>query len=78
MSETPFKAGCYGGHQYYHVTAEDRIGAVKSFGLEQCEAALQVEGLQKTVERAVRARMRMLRKAAALASKRPSRTPDAP
>lgn len=64
--DNPFKANCYGGVQSYHLVAEDRIRVVKSFDLAQCEAALQVEGLQKTVERAIRTRMRLLRKAGAL------------
>ncbi|WP_454710995.1 hypothetical protein [Cupriavidus nantongensis] len=56
----PFKANCYNGHQTYHVTAEDRIRAVKGFSRTQCLAALKVQGLQKTVERAVQGRMRQL------------------
>ncbi|MCY1215357.1 hypothetical protein D9M68_540850 [compost metagenome] len=56
----PFKANCYNGHQTYHVTTEDRIRAVKGFSRAQCLAALEVPGLQKTVERAVQARLRQL------------------
>lgn len=60
----PFAAGNYNGMQFYHITADDRIRMAKSFGLSQCQAALQVSDLQKTVEKAVRARMRQLEKEA--------------
>lgn len=64
--DNPFSCTVYGGVQCYHLVAEDRIRVVKSFNLAQCEAALKVEGLQKTVERAIRSRMRLLRQADAL------------
>ncbi|GHD63775.1 hypothetical protein [Jeongeupia chitinilytica] len=56
----PFAAGNYNGHQCYHVTAEDRMQAVKTFTKQQCLAALELTDLQKTVERAVRSRIRSL------------------
>ncbi|WP_104565825.1 hypothetical protein [Ralstonia mannitolilytica] len=60
MLENPFKGKRYGDIQTYTVTAEDRIRMVKTFNRKQCEAALLVQNLQKTVERAVRARLRQL------------------
>ncbi|WP_427310512.1 hypothetical protein [Cupriavidus sp. H39] len=59
-STTPFKANCYNGHQTYPVTTEGRIRAVKGFSRAQCHAAVEVPGLQRTVERAVQVRMRQL------------------
>ncbi|CAM3121513.1 hypothetical protein [Cupriavidus taiwanensis] len=59
-SENPFKGPCYDGQQTFHVAAGDRIGMVKKFDKAQCEAALQVPGLQKTVENAVKVRLRQL------------------
>ncbi len=56
----PFKGPRYDDMQTYHVTADDRIRAVKAFSREQCLAALAVPGLQKTVERVVQARLRQL------------------
>jgi hypothetical protein len=60
MLEDPFKGKRYGDIQTYTVTAEDRIRMVKTFDRKQCEAALIVPNLQKTVERAVRARFRQI------------------
>lgn len=59
----PFAAGRYerGDEvlQLYHVTVDDRIAAVKRMtDRAQLEAALGVPGLQKTVERAIRARLK--------------------
>ena len=42
------------------ITADDRIAMVQDFSAAQCEQALTVPGLQKTVIRALRARMRRL------------------
>lgn len=58
--DNPFFAYAHEGRRFYHVTADDRIRAVNGFNLAQCESALGVDGLQKTVERAVRSRMRVL------------------
>ena len=60
MANDPFKAGCYGGAQTFHVAAEDRIRAVEYFDRRQCAAALQVPGVQKTVAAAVQRRLRYL------------------
>lgn len=65
MNSNPFKGPCYNGRQLYHMTAEDRIRMVKDFDAIQCEAALSVPGLQKTVDRAVRTQLRKLGEAAA-------------
>lgn len=42
--------------------AVSRIDAVATFNLEQCQAALKVPGLQKTVEKRLRARIHKLEK----------------
>ena len=54
----PFKAGVHGGVQTYHCVVEDRIRLVAWFDRAQCEAALQMPGLQKTVTTAVQRRLR--------------------
>lgn len=64
MNTNPFKGPCYEGRQLYHMTAEDRIRMVKDFNAEQCEAALSVPNLQKTVGRAIQVRLRKLGEAA--------------
>lgn len=64
MSENPFKGPCYNGHQLYNLSGDERTIMVKTFTAEQCAAALEVPGLQKTVERAIRARQRKLGTAA--------------
>jgi len=64
MTDNPFKAGVYGGVQTYHVTADDRLRVVGSFDRPQCDAALLVQGLQKTVAGAVHRRIRHLNRVA--------------
>lgn len=59
---SPFKAAVYSGIQTYHTVAEDRIRVVSSFTRAQCDAALQLPGLQKTVAAAVHRRLRHLDK----------------
>ena len=44
------------------IDAASRLHAVADFNLEQCQAALKVPGLQKTVEKRLRARIRKLEK----------------
>ena len=53
----PFKAGVHSGVQTYHCVAEDRIRAAAWFDRAQCEAALKLPGLQKTVAAAVQRRL---------------------
>ena len=60
----PFKAGVHGGTQTYYGVAEDRIRAVAWFDRAQCEAALKLPGLQKTVAAAVQRRLRYVDKVA--------------
>lgn len=60
----PFAAGIYAGRQTYHTTVEERIYAVFKFDRSQCEAALQLVGLQKTVAKAIHRRVRHLDKLA--------------
>lgn len=61
----PFKAGVYNGVQMYHQSADDRVRAAASFDRAECEAALQLPNLQKTVVTAVQRRLRFLGKPAA-------------
>lgn len=58
--DNPFATGVYYGHQTYLVTVDDRCAAARRFDRAQCEAALRVPDLQKTVLNAVRARLRQL------------------
>ncbi|WP_418648854.1 hypothetical protein ACNQFN_11340 [Thauera butanivorans] len=60
--DDPFKTGCYGGIECFAVTANDRINRVKTFDRAQCQTALAMGDLQKSVERAVRIRLRQLDK----------------
>lgn len=65
MADTnPFKAIVVDGKQLYHTGVEDRVRLVQTFNQEQCHAALQVDGLQKTVSTAVGRRLRQLDKQA--------------
>lgn len=57
----PFMTGEYNGHPVGAVSADDRLRMVRRFSLEQCQAALKLPDLQKTVEAAVHRRMRSLR-----------------
>lgn len=56
----PFRHRMWDGQEVETTSADDRISKVKNFTLDQCNAALAVTGLQKTVERAVQARLRSL------------------
>ncbi|MCC7484578.1 MAG: hypothetical protein IT529_06270 [Burkholderiales bacterium] len=57
MSRDPF----LGKHGYGAVDAASRIERVRSFTRAQCQAALTVPGLQKTVCAAIERRLRELR-----------------
>lgn len=56
----PFHAGTYSGVSTYYTDAESRIDRVRAFTRAQCEAALKIEGLQKSVQAAVRRRLRQI------------------
>lgn len=58
MGANPFKAALHAGVQTYYCTAEDRIRLVAWFDRAQCEAALKLPDLQKTVAAAVQCRLR--------------------
>ena len=60
----PFKAGVHSGVQTYHCVAEDRIRVAAWFNRAECEAALMLPGLQKTVAAAVQRRLRHFDKVA--------------
>ncbi|MDN6861032.1 hypothetical protein QO207_30950 [Pseudomonas sp. CAN2814] len=53
------------GKDYGAVDTESRLRALEDFDLEQCHAALEVLGLQATVEKKLRTRIRALEKQAA-------------
>lgn len=61
--KNPFEAGTFKGRQPYHTNGPDRVEKVKSFGLKECEAALQVAGLQVQVEKALNSRIKKILKA---------------
>lgn len=63
----PFFTGFYGGHATYAQTVPDKVAKVKTFTLEQCQAALKLPHLQSTVVAAVEARIRKLQKEQAAA-----------
>lgn len=68
----PFKTGMYGGVDCFAVTVEDRVARVKKFDRAQCQAALALDDLQKSVERAIKSRLRMLDKDASTQSPNPA------
>ncbi|MCA8013577.1 hypothetical protein LGM38_16125 [Burkholderia vietnamiensis] len=57
----PFLGPRYGNVQTQYCRADDRIRMVREFDRVKCEAALEVPNLQKTVRRAVLARLKKLR-----------------
>ena len=59
----PFKAGIPGHPQAQTIDAESRVRLVRDFSLDQCNLALLIPGLQKTVLAAVQRRVRQLKKA---------------
>lgn len=56
----PFRHRMWDGMEVETTSADDRVKKVKDFNSDQCYAALTVRGLQKSVERAVHARLRSL------------------
>lgn len=50
------------GQEYGAVDTESRLRALESFDLDQCRAALAVPHLQKTVEKKLHSRIRLLEK----------------
>lgn len=66
MSQTnPFN---HPGQEYGAVDTESRLRALEAFDLDQCRAALALPGLQKTVEKRLRSRVRRLEKLATTAA----------
>jgi len=66
MSQTnPFN---HPGQEYGAVDTESRLRALEAFDLDQCRAALALPGLQKTVEKKLRSRVRRLEKLATTAA----------
>jgi hypothetical protein len=58
----PFYFNTYSGHDVYTVITADMLECVRLFSPAQCEAALKIDDLQKTVRAAVERRLRKLRK----------------
>lgn len=56
----PFYGPKYGDMQTVYGATDERLNAVKLMDREALEAALLVPGLQKTVEHAVRARLKKM------------------
>jgi hypothetical protein len=44
------------------VSGDDRLHAIKGFNLDECHAALNVTGLQKSVENALKRKIKKLNK----------------
>lgn len=61
--QNPFYSGTYNGRDCFCMCADDRVQRVAEFDLVQCEAALQVSGLQSTVKQAIQRRIRKLERA---------------
>lgn len=61
--DNPFLTKLYGDRWLGPVTAAERVRMVASFDKLQCEAALQVPDLQKSVKVAIERRLRRLAKA---------------
>lgn len=64
INGNPFLSESY-GHVSGALDTKSRLDKVKRFNLEECEAALKVDGLQKSVEKAIHSRIRKLTKARA-------------
>lgn len=60
--KNPFFAGMNGDIGTYWCDGDSRLRRVKEFNLDQCRAALALEGLQKTVRQAVERRVRKLKR----------------
>lgn len=61
--DNPFYTGTYCGHPTFVTATADRLEEVKDFDADQCRAALNVSGLQASVESAVKRRLAKLEKA---------------
>ena len=60
--ENPFITGYHDGKPYQAIDVDTRLMMVKKFTLSQCEAALEMPSLQKTVQRAILSRIRKLKR----------------
>lgn len=59
--ENPFTGMIPGRPDVGYVDAESRIRMVQSFSIDQCNQALHVKGLQKTVALAILRRVRKIK-----------------
>ena len=65
ITANPFKAGIPPGSMGQAVDAESRIRLVREFSIEQCNLALRVPGVQRTVALACYRRIRAIKRAVA-------------
>lgn len=59
----PFHAGSWNGHDFLHITVDDRLRVLKHFDAAQCRRALALTDLQITVRTALERRLRQLERA---------------
>lgn len=64
MSTHPFYAATYNGRPTHHADAASRLLRVQRFTAEQCQAALELDDLQKSVRTAIERRIRKLQREA--------------
>lgn len=58
--DDPFYCGTWSGIHMYALDAESRRDMVPKFTREQCDRALRIDGLQKSVERAIKSRLKAI------------------
>lgn len=63
--QNPFFSGYFDDQPTFDMDVNSRLDRVKTFDQAQCERALEMEHLQKTVRTAVERRLRRLQKEAA-------------
>ena len=59
----PFFSGTYNGHVCFTQDAAERVQKVREFTAQQCQAALELPGLQKSVTTAIHRRLARLERA---------------
>ncbi|AQZ95530.1 hypothetical protein BVH74_12560 [Halopseudomonas phragmitis] len=58
--DNPFYSGEINGRPYYSCCAYDRVERVRTFSMEQCDAAESLPSIQKTVLQAIKRRRKQL------------------
>ena len=61
-TKNPFSTGTWMGHEMEAVDTDSRIRMVRNFNKDQCQRALLVTGVQKTVADAIHRRLRKLQR----------------